>query len=64
MVYANIYTQDSKTGQRFNVKIVADNIEAANNYADTIIAFGDQVISISIDDDFGDVCVLPEDFQY
>lgn len=64
MVYARIYTQDRKTGQRFNVKIVADNIEAANNYADTITAFGDLVIGTSIDEDFGDVCVLPEDFQY
>lgn len=64
MVYANINILDPKNGQRYSVKIVADSVEAANDYRDTIVAFGDQVIDIFLDEDFGDVCVLSEDFQY
>ena len=64
MIYASILVQDCSTGYRRNVKIVAATASAVEDFSNAITESGDLVISLFKDEDFGSVCILPEDFRY
>ena len=62
MIYARLILQQGCT--RFTHKIVAQNINAYNEYLKHIEDNETAIIDEYVDDDFGTVVVLPEDFKY
>lgn len=63
MIYAKLTIRDCYDCT-FKHQIVAQNINAYEDYKKVIVEYGDIIVDEFVDDDIGTVVVLPEDFEY
>lgn len=63
MIYAKLTIRDAYDCS-YESKIVAQNITAYKDYKQVIAEYGHIIVDEFVDDDFGTIVVLPEDFKY
>lgn len=63
MIYAKLTIRDPYDCT-YESKIVAQNVNAYEDYKQVISEYGNIIIDEFVDDDYGTIVVLPDDYKY